>query len=121
MTGTHTTPALDQAPEAEAALERFHRSLVAEGISPKLIQRTTGESEPLAETADQSPTLVIYRDAGWRVATVAVGRRSGMYIVDLAQVGPDNGPKPDLRTLVPPAMPHRAVRLVAHACGVGAL
>ncbi|GAA0925832.1 hypothetical protein [Nonomuraea longicatena] len=120
MTGKHTTPALDQASEAEAALERLHRRLVAEGISPKLIQRTARESEPLAETADHSPTLVIYQDAGWRVATIAVGSRSGMYLVDVAQVGPHNEPKPDLRTLVPPALPHRAVRLVAHACRVGA-
>ncbi|GAA0915657.1 hypothetical protein [Nonomuraea longicatena] len=120
MTGAHTTRTPDQASEAGAALERLHQHLVAEWISPKLIQQTTGESQPTAETAFQSPTLVVYRDAGWRVATVGVGRRSGMCIVDLAQVGPYNEPKPDLRALVPPAMPHRVVRLVAHACGVGA-
>jgi hypothetical protein len=71
-------------------------------------------------TTDQAPALVMFGDAGRRVATVAVGPRSGMYLVDLARVGPDNERMRDLRALVPPAMAHRAVRMVAQACGVGA-
>jgi hypothetical protein len=116
MAGTRTTSASDQVSEAEAALDRLHMHLVAEGISPTLIRRVADGPGPSAETA---PQLVIYGEAGWRVATISVGPRSGMYLVDTARVGPDNERMRDLRALVPPAMPHRAVRLVAQACGVG--
>jgi hypothetical protein len=113
MTGTRTASAPDQVSEAEAALDRLRKHLVAEGISPKLIHRAADEPEP---GADPAPQLVIYREAGERAATVAVGRRSGTYIVYL--VKPCNGG--ERRALVSPAMPHYVARLVAQASGVGA-
>jgi hypothetical protein len=114
MTGTHTTSTPDQVSEAEAALDRLHEHLVAEGISPTLIRRAADEPEPGEEPIDPAPQLVIYRDAGERAATVAVGRRSGTYIVDV--VRPCHGG--ERRALVSPAMPHFVARLVAQASGV---
>jgi hypothetical protein len=111
MTGTHTTSTPDQVSEVEAALDRLRKHLVAEGISPKLIHRVADGPEP---GADPTPQLVIYREAGNRAATITVGRRSGTYIVDV--VKPCHGG--ERRALISPAMPHRAARLVAQACGV---
>jgi hypothetical protein len=111
MTGTHTTSTPDQVSETEAALDRLREHLVAEGISPTLILRAADEPEP---GADLAPRLVIYGEAGERAATVAVGRRSGTYIVNV--VRPCHGG--ERRALVSPAMPHRAARLVAQASGL---
>jgi hypothetical protein len=105
--------------EIRDGLDLLHRQLVAVGVPPTLIQRVTANPEPTADVTAPSPQLVIYGESGWRVATISVGPRSGMYLVDTAQVGSDNGRMPDLRALVPPAMAHRAVRLVAQAYGAG--
>jgi hypothetical protein len=113
MTGTHATSTPDRVSEAEAALDRLREHLVAEGIRATLIHRAADEPEP---GADPAPQLVIYREAGGRVASVAFGRRSGTYIVDV--VKPSHGG--ERRALVSPAMPRYVARLVVQACGVGA-
>jgi SAM-dependent methyltransferase len=48
MARTHTTPVADYASGAEAAVDRLLKHLVAEGVSPRLIQRATDEPEPAA-------------------------------------------------------------------------
>ncbi|WP_343955591.1 hypothetical protein, partial [Nonomuraea longicatena] len=64
-----------------------------------------------AETTGQPPTLVIYRKPGELAVTVGVGRRSGTYLVNVADAG--NGR--ELNTLVSQATPQHAARLVAQA------
>ncbi|WP_157549641.1 hypothetical protein [Nonomuraea candida] len=63
------------------------------------------------------PEMTIHADAGWLVATVTIGERSGSYLVELARVGPGNEPAGTRTELVPSSRPYVVASLVvAHAC-----
>ncbi|TMR15501.1 hypothetical protein ETD86_26945 [Nonomuraea turkmeniaca] len=134
MALTHTTPSADDLlgqPIAEedaaaqnAALDRVLEHLTTAGINAQLIKRLVIECdtkpEPSAKTLWHPPQLVIYADAGWKVATVTIGPRSGSYMVELPG-GDDQGEVPATRTeVVPASLPSRVAILVAHNAGVAA-
>ncbi|NRQ38271.1 hypothetical protein HII36_41540 [Nonomuraea sp. NN258] len=125
MTLTHTTataedvlgePVSEEVAEAQsAALDRVLALLEADGVNAQLIRRVWIEAKTNGSGVQKRwhpPQLVIYSDGGWRVATVAIGPRSGAYTVELAQVGPDNQPLPDRIEVVPAGKAHRVARLI---------
>ncbi|MEV5501645.1 hypothetical protein AB0M50_40250 [Nonomuraea fuscirosea] len=132
MALTHTTPSADdllgqpipqeEAATQDAALNRVLECLTAVGVNAQLIKRLAIQCEtkpdPSAERLWYPPQLVIYADAGWRVATVTIGPRSGSYMVELVRVGADNEPQADRVEVVPACLPARVAFLVAQNAGV---
>ncbi|MEQ4716101.1 hypothetical protein [Nonomuraea sp. B19D2] len=127
----HTAPTADllgepipevQAAAQNAALDRVLEHLAATGVHAQLIKRLSVQCEtkpvPFAEKLWHPPQLVIYADAGWRVATVSIGRLSGSYMVELARVGAENESRADRVEVVPVNMPSRVGLLVAENAGV---
>lgn len=131
MAVTHTTASAEDLlgepiREAEAAaqnvaLDRVLEHLTAEGVNAQLIKQLAvecgAEPGPPAERLRYPPHLVIYADAGWRLATVTVGARSGAYMVELARGGPDNALRADRVEVVPASQPGRVALLVAQNAG----
>ncbi|TMR23906.1 hypothetical protein ETD86_06130 [Nonomuraea turkmeniaca] len=113
-------------PEEEAAaqnatLDRVLERLTAASVNAQLIKRLAiqcaTKPSPSAERLWYPPQLVIYADAGWKVATVTIGPRSGSYMVELARVGADNDPQADRVEVVPADLPVRVALLVAQSAG----
>ncbi|MGP3964499.1 hypothetical protein ACTWPT_51925 [Nonomuraea sp. 3N208] len=131
---THTTASADyllgepipeeQAAAQNAALDRVLEHLTAVSVHAQLIKRLVLRCEtkpdPFAETLWYPPQLIIYADAGWKVATISIGPRSGSYMVELARVGPENEPQANRVEVVPACLPSRIARLVAQNAGVAA-
>ncbi|WP_327585031.1 hypothetical protein OHA25_56595 [Nonomuraea sp. NBC_00507] len=113
-----------EAEAQNAALDRVLDLMTAVGVHAQLIKRLVIEcaTKPSAsaETLWYPPQLVIYADAGWRIATVTIGARSGSYMVELARVGPDNEAQADTVEAVPALLPSRVAHLVAQHAGVSA-
>ncbi|MFI7135117.1 hypothetical protein ACIBQ1_56310 [Nonomuraea sp. NPDC050153] len=107
-----------------AALDRVLEHLTTAGIHAQLIKRIADRCAIKLYSTGESlwhpPQLVIYADAGWKIATVTIGPRSGSYMVELARVGPGNEPRADRVEVVPAGMPHRVGLLVAQNAGVAA-
>lgn len=66
-----------------------------------------GRPFPLGERQRYTPELVVRSDAGWVIATVTMGQRSGSYMVSIPK-------SPDLEA-VPSAYPERVANLVLAA------
>ncbi|GAA3199426.1 hypothetical protein GCM10010486_81570 [Nonomuraea roseoviolacea subsp. carminata] len=134
MARTHRTSSADDLlcqpiPEEEAAvqnaaLDRVLEHLTAVGIHAKLIKRIADRCAiklySTGETLWHPPKLIIYVNAGWRIATVTIGPRSGSYAVELARVGPDNETRHDRIEMVPSDHPDRVGLLVAQNAGAWA-
>ncbi|MCF6476445.1 hypothetical protein FAF44_50115 [Nonomuraea sp. MG754425] len=136
MAGTHTTgsdaallcrPITEEtAAEQNAALDHLLTHLTITGIHAELIKRQIPTRCAVklyasGESLWHPPELVIYTDAGWRVATVSIGERSGSYMVALARVGADDEPQTGRVEVVPAILPHRAALLVAQQAAILAL
>ncbi|GAA4219420.1 hypothetical protein FHR32_000387 [Streptosporangium album] len=66
-----------------------------------------GRPFPLGKRQRYTPELVVHSDVGWVIATVAIGQRSGCYLVSISQ-------GPNLET-VPSAHPEMVANLVLTA------
>jgi hypothetical protein len=90
----------DESVITEAAAEKYDRALAA--VQKLLLVRDVrsfvvhtidlklsvdGRPAPLGEVRRHSPELIVHDDAGWMVATVSMGPRSGSYLVSIP-----NGP-----------------------------
>ncbi|MFD1547175.1 hypothetical protein [Nonomuraea guangzhouensis] len=131
MAVTHTTASAEdllgepireaEAAAQNAALDRVLEHLTAEGVNAQLIKRLAVEceAEPYqpADKLRYPPQLIVYANAGWRVATVTIGVRSGAYMVELARGGPDNELRADRVEVVPAEQPGRVALLVAQNAG----
>ncbi|MET7328023.1 hypothetical protein [Nonomuraea sp. NPDC005650] len=131
MARTHRTSSADDLlcqpiPEVEAAaqnvaLDRVLEHLTAAGVHAQLIKRIADRCAiklyATGETLWHPPKLIIYANAGWRIATVTIGPRSGSYMVELARVGLKNEPLTDRVEVVPAAMSHRVGLLIAQNAG----
>ena len=131
MAVTHTTESAEdllgepireaEAAAQNAALDRVLERLTVEGVNAQLIKRLVIECGahpgPFIEKLRYPPQLVIYADAGWRVATVSIGARSGAYMVELARGGPDAELWADRVEVVPASEPGRVALLVAQNAG----
>ncbi|MFC4012599.1 hypothetical protein ACFOY2_35580 [Nonomuraea purpurea] len=132
MAGTHTTSPADsdllcqpiskeEAAAQSAALDRVLEHLTTAGIHAELIKRRTDQCAlklySNGETLWHPPELIVYADAGRRIATVTIGPRSGSYAVELAGVGPGNQPLADRVEFVPAAKPQHVGLLVAQNTG----
>ncbi|MEU1390693.1 MULTISPECIES: hypothetical protein [unclassified Nonomuraea] len=132
MALTHPTPATDDTvgdsiPENAAnaqrdALERVLPHLTVSGVNAQLVKRCSsnpGQSGPEspAEPLWHPPQLVIYADAGWKVATVTLGARSGSYMVELARVADDNAALADRMRVVPEHRPQDVALEIAMSMG----
>ena len=115
--------------EAEAAaqniaLDRVLEHLTVESVNAQLVKRLVIECGahpgPFIEKLRYPPQLVIYADAGWRVATVTIGVRSGAYMVELARGGPDSELRADRVEVVAASEPGRVALLVAQNAGAAA-
>ncbi|MCF6474966.1 hypothetical protein FAF44_42335 [Nonomuraea sp. MG754425] len=135
MAGTHTTDSSavllcrpiseETAAEQNAALDLLLTHLTITGVHAELIKRQIPTRCAVklyasGESLWHPPELVIYTDAGWRVATVSVGERSGSYMVALARVGLDNESYAARVEVVPAHLPGRAALLVAQSAGAPA-
>jgi hypothetical protein len=134
MAVTHTTadredslgdPISEEAAAAQnAALDQVLERLPAVGVNAQLVKRLAITCEvqptPSAKTSWHPPQLVIFAHAGWRVATVSIGPRSGSYLVELARVGLDNESYAARVEVVPADLPGRVALLVAQSAGVPA-
>jgi hypothetical protein len=134
MAVAHTTASVEDLlgepiREAEAtaqnvALDRVLEHLTADGVNAQLIKRLVIECGahpgPFIEKLRYPPQLVIYADAGWRVATVTIGVRSGSYMVELTRRRPDNEIRLDRVEVVPASQPSRVALLVAQNAGEAA-
>ncbi|MFD9940900.1 hypothetical protein ACFWYW_45535 [Nonomuraea sp. NPDC059023] len=134
MTRTHSTSSADDLlcqpiPEDEAAaqnaaLDRVLEYLTAACIHAQLIKRIADRCAiklySTGETLWHPPKLIIYANAGWRIATVTVGPRSGSYAVELARGGPDNEPRHSRIEMVPSDYPDRVGLLVTQNAGASA-
>ncbi|MEV4018488.1 hypothetical protein AB0J35_49150 [Nonomuraea angiospora] len=100
-----------------AALDRVLEHLTVAGINAQLIKRRADRCPiTLCATGENlwhPPELIIYANAGWEIATVSVGERSGSYMVELSRVGPDNEPQADRIHVLPADLPKRVALLVA--------
>ncbi|MBT2229788.1 hypothetical protein [Nonomuraea sp. NEAU-A123] len=126
MACTHTTASADdllgqpiseeKAVAQNAALDRVLKHLTAAGVHAELIKRLVVECEinpdPSAATFWHPPELKIYADEGWRVATISIGPRSGSYMVELAQWGEDNEPRPDKIEVISGSRPEWVATLI---------
>ncbi|MFG6199089.1 hypothetical protein [Nonomuraea sp. JJY05] len=114
----------EEAATHHAALDRVLGHLKAAGINAQLIQRRADRCAiTIAVTREplwHPPELIIYANAGWRIATVTIGPRSGSYAVELARVEADNVPLADRIELVPASQPQRVGLLVAQNAGASA-
>jgi hypothetical protein len=112
----------EEAAAQNAALNRVLEHLAAEGVNAQLIKRLAVECAtkpgPSAETFWYPPQLILYADAGWKVATVTIGVRSGSYMVELMCVGPGNGARADRIEVVPASQPGRVAMLIGQNAGV---
>jgi hypothetical protein len=132
MAGTHTTPSADdllgqpiserEAVAQSAALDRVLEQLTVTGVNAQLIKRLAVRcaTRPASsvEALWHPPQLLIFADAGWRVATVSIGVHSGSYMVELARLGAGNAARADRVEVVPIGMPGRVGLLVAQNVGV---
>ncbi|MEV5557326.1 hypothetical protein AB0L44_27045 [Nonomuraea wenchangensis] len=84
--------------------------------------------EPSAEKRRYPPALLVYADAGRRVATVTIGERSGSYLVELARIAnraatdvffatPATGMHRDWIAVVPAHLPDQAALVIAQHAG----
>ncbi|TMR98884.1 hypothetical protein [Nonomuraea basaltis] len=114
----------EEAATHHAALDQVLGHLKAAGINAQLIQRRADRCAiTIAVTREplwHPPELIIYANAGWRIATVTIGACSGSYMVELARVGTDDELRRDRIEVVPPTMPSRVARLVAQNAGAAA-
>ncbi|MCF6469686.1 hypothetical protein FAF44_14995 [Nonomuraea sp. MG754425] len=135
MAGTHTSgsdavllcrPITEEtAAEQSAALDLVLTHLTTTGIHAELIKRQVPTRCAIRLYASEEslwhpPELVIYADAGWRVATVSIGERSGSYLVALARVGAGDEPRAARVEVVPAILPGRVALLVARQTAVPA-
>ncbi|MBT2229176.1 hypothetical protein [Nonomuraea sp. NEAU-A123] len=134
MAVTHTTASAEdmlgepireaEAAAQNAALDQVLKHLTVEGVNAQLVKRLVIECGahpgPFIEKLRYPPQLVIYADAGWRVATVTIGVRSGAYMVELARGGPDNVLRADRVEVVSASEPGRVALLVAQNAGEAA-
>ncbi|MEV4114168.1 hypothetical protein [Nonomuraea sp. NPDC049695] len=136
MARTHRTSSADDLqcqpiPEEEAAaqnaaLDRVLEHLTAAGIheAPRLIKRIADRCAiklySTGETLWHPLQLIIYANAGWRIATVTIGPRSGSYAVELARIGPDYETRHDRIEMVPSDHPDRVGLLAAQNAGASA-
>ncbi|MFI6535047.1 hypothetical protein ACIBHY_21540 [Nonomuraea sp. NPDC050547] len=99
-----------------AALDQVLGHLKTAGINAQLIQRRTDRCAiTIAATREplwHPPELIIYANAGWRVATVTIGPRSGGYRVELAQWGEDNEPRLDKVEVISGSHPECVAALI---------
>ncbi|MEV0354372.1 hypothetical protein AB0H88_52265 [Nonomuraea sp. NPDC050680] len=122
-----TTPSCDVQPadpvlrqiaeQHAAALERVQELLTARGIHARCVERfditaRMGGEEPLVQTRRHPPQLLVFADGGRRMATISVAPSSGAYVVELAQWGEDNEPRPDKATAIPENQPERVAALI---------
>lgn len=132
MTGTETAGSggvlLCQAITQKAAaaqneaLDQVLKHLTIAGINARLIKRRADRcSITLYSTGENlwhPPEMTIYADAGWKVATISIGERSGSYLVEPPVVGPDDRPSGKRIEVVLAAMPDRVACLVQDDAGV---
>ncbi|GGP16837.1 hypothetical protein GCM10012278_82230 [Nonomuraea glycinis] len=69
-------------------------------------------SKPISALDRYPPELLVFSSQGRRIATVRIAPRSGAYIVEVAQTGPDDVVLPDRVTLVPGDSPGKAAALI---------
>ncbi|MFI9591034.1 hypothetical protein [Nonomuraea sp. NPDC052265] len=114
MALTHTAPSAEDtlgSPVSEsaanvqnAALDLVLPHLAGLDVNAQLVKRALihcqTEPEPSVERLCHPPQLVVYANAGWKVATVSIGGRSGSYMVELARVGEHNQPLADRMRIV---------------------
>lgn len=101
----------------DAALDHVQKLLTAHGIHARCVERLDitarrGEEEPLIESRRYAPQLLVFADGGWRVATISVAAGSGAYLVELAQWGQNNEPRPDKVKLIPVGYPQWVASLI---------
>ena len=134
MAVTHTTASAEdllgepireeEAAAQNVALDRVLEHLTAEGVNAQLVKRLVIECGahpgPFLEKLRYPPQLIIYADAGRRVARVTIGARSGAYMVELARGGPGNELRADKVEVVPASQPGYVALLVARNAGEAA-
>ncbi|WP_433245343.1 hypothetical protein ACQPYK_43270 [Streptosporangium sp. CA-135522] len=102
----------------DRALAVVQRLLKASEIRTQVVHRISlklfgdGRPSPQGKLRRHAPELIAYGDAGWTVATVAMGRRSGYYLISLPAVGVTS-------QIVNADQPHAVVDLVLAAARVG--
>jgi hypothetical protein len=100
-----------------AAFDRVLEHLTVAGLNAQLIKRRADRCPitlyATGENLWHPPELIIYADAGWEIATVRVGERSGSYMVELPRVGPGHEPRADRIQALPAGFPERVALLVA--------
>lgn len=115
MALTNTTPSAEDtlgnpvsesvANDQKAALDLVLPYLEGLGVNAQLVKRLLvhyrTEPAPSVERICHPPQLVVYANAGWKIATVTIGGRSGSYMVELARVGKHNQPLADRMRIVP--------------------
>ncbi|MEV6866976.1 hypothetical protein AB0M44_39040 [Streptosporangium subroseum] len=90
-----------RAEEHDRALAVVQRLLKDRGVRSFTVHtyglKLFGDARPLSRGGLRrlAPELVVHRHAGWTVATVSVGSRSGSYLVSISN-------DPDLRTVREP-------------------
>ncbi len=98
-----------------AALNKVIPLLRTIGVNAQLISHVPGETACHIPDDADTPRLIVYVDGGWRVATVSVAPRSGVYRVELPRTDQDNQELPDRVEMVPENRPARvAVLISAH-------
>ncbi|MEZ7127032.1 hypothetical protein ACBR40_17015 [Nonomuraea sp. AD125B] len=76
------------------------------------------QPESSAEKRRYPPALLVYADAGRRVATVSIGERSGSYLVELARMAAPAADIPrDWIAVVPAYLPDQAALVIAQHAG----
>ncbi|MED7922722.1 hypothetical protein SMD20_00640 [Nonomuraea sp. LP-02] len=123
-----------EADRQRAALDRVLEPMTETvGVHAELITRIALDCErrpePSAEKRRHPPTLLVYADAGRRVATVTIGERSGSYLIELARIAnraetdvffaaPAADMHRDWIAVVPAHLPDQAALVIAQHAGV---
>ncbi|MGA4993535.1 hypothetical protein [Nonomuraea bangladeshensis] len=112
-----------EADRQRAALDGVLKHLAKTvGVHAELITRIAidceRQPEPSAEKRRYPPALLVYADAGRRVATVTIGERSGNYLVELARMAAPVADIPrDWIAVVPAHLPDQAALVIAQHAG----
>jgi hypothetical protein len=95
----------------ELLTRRGMRSQVVEWLKLTL-RSSTFPRQPTSALVRYPPELLVFSPQGRRIATVRIAPRSGAYIVEVAQAGPEDVVLPDRVTLVPKDSPDKAAALI---------
>jgi hypothetical protein len=114
-----------KAMEQNERLDRVLAHLTTAGVHAQLIKRQASTRCTVmlyasGERLWHPPELTIYADAGWTLAVVTVGERSGSYMVELPTIDADNRPSGKRVEIVAATQPARVAKLVAEHSGVAA-